>query len=103
MKVKFLSTTHNLAKPIVGQEVELKYTDKAYFKFDPEGLGFDLRRGEWRTSLLENIKFKETSRSCYTITITTMNSEYVFQKGTPSDKLPYTKEELLDMQMAMMF
>jgi len=107
MKVKFLSTTNDLAECMVGQEVELRYNVIAYFTFDPElipvGERFDYRRGEWRTALLTNINFKETSRYCYIITVSTMNSEYVFQKGKPSEDKPYTKEEILGFQMAMMF
>jgi len=107
MKVKFLSTTNNLAECIVGQEVELRYNDIAYFTFDPELIPvenrFDYRRGEWRTSRLLNINFKETSRFCYIITVSTRNSEYVFQKGEPSDDEPLTDDEIMGIQMAMFF
>lgn len=107
MKVKFVSTSNNLAQLIVGQTVKLSYDDVAYFSFDPElieiGKRFDYRRGEWRTSLLTNIKFEETSRFCYIITVSTRNSEYVFQKGEKTDESPLTEKEILALQMAVMF
>jgi len=103
MKVKFISTTNNLAECIVGQEVELHFEHTAGFTFNPEGLGFEYRKGEWRTSQIQNINFNETSRDCYIVTITTRNSEYVFQKGIPSDKKPLTDDEILGFQMATMF
>lgn len=103
MKVKFLSTTNDLAECIVDQEVELHFEHTASFTFNPEGLEFEYRKGRWRTSQIQNINFNEISRDCYIITITTRNSEYVFQKGTLSDKKPYTDDEILGFQMAMMF
>ena len=70
------------------KEVKLHFEHTASFTFNPEGLGFEYRKGTWNTSFIENINFKETSRFCWIITIKTRNSEYIFQKGEKSDKNP---------------
>ena len=100
MKVKFVSTTNEMAEPIVGKECELDYLTKAHFEYDPTGLGFDYRKGEWHTSLIENINIREETLNYYIITIDTRNSQYIFSKGEISEKRPLTKEEIIEQQIA---
>ena len=101
MKVIFVSTTNESAKCIVGQEVELSYERVAHFSFNPEGLGFDYRRGEWRTSRITNISSVETSRFSYLVTVTTGNSEYVFRDGEETEEEPLTDRELAVLSLSM--
>lgn len=101
MKVKLLSTTNSGMKELEGKEGILSFTDVAYFTFDATDVSFDFRHGSIRTSLLSSVVFEETSRLCYKITVSTMNSVYIFQKGEESDLEPYTKKEITQLQMAL--
>lgn len=102
MKTILQSTTNKLAKCIVGRECDLSYSMNIFFTYNPEDLDFDYRKGEWRSSIIQNIKIEEISFGCFDITITTRSSEYVFRKGEFSDKPPLTDEERLAIQMMTM-
>lgn len=103
MECKFLSSTNYMFECFIGVEVELNIQMAAYYEFDPEDLPiesrFNFRRGVARTSAISNVKYEEISMGCTNITITTRNSEYVFQHGKPSDKPPLTNEEILNISI----
>jgi hypothetical protein len=105
MKVTLLDSTHPVVKEIINQEVHLYIGMSLHFTFDPfknenEFYHFDLRYGEWMTSNLKSIEYKEVQRDYYEITCKTTNNTYVFSKGEKSGLKPYTEEEMLAMKMA---
>ena len=102
MKVKFISTTNELAQCIVGRECNLSYDLTAHFIYNSDGLEFDYRKGVWRTSIIKTVNIEEISRFCYDITIkTSTGSEYVFREGEKSDKAPLTEEEKATLLLSM--
>ena len=107
MKVKFLTCTNDAFSPLFGIEMDLDIQMVAYMKFNvmdvPAEEVFDFRRGVARTSQIVNVKYTETSRMCYEIEVRTNNSAYYFQEGTPSDEIPFTKDEKMAIAMSMMF
>lgn len=119
MKVKFLSTTHSIGEYLPeGLDVDLHIGMRAEFTFNPmkketivddegriiepgEYYNFELRRGVWRTSQIESIKYDEVGRGYFIITIETRNSTYVFSVGEYTEEKPLTKDEILSAQIAL--
>lgn len=106
MKVKFIESTNKAFESLFGVEMELNIQMQAYMSFDPEDMSeydFDFRKGEARTSTIKSIQYNEIARFYYEIVIETNNSTYIFRQGKENTNIPYTKEEILAMQMAMIF
>jgi hypothetical protein len=106
MKVTLISSTNELFRPIeklemnitIGLTVVMDY--KEYISDDLKD-GFET--GVARTSYIKEIKYNEISRNCYDITVKTLNSVYVFRKGKLTNIPPLTKEEIEQIQMALIF
>jgi len=106
MKVKFIKSTNKAFESLFGMEMDINIQMQVYMTFDPEDMkeyDFDFRKGDARTSTIKSIQYNEIARFYYEIVVETNNSTYIFRQGKENTKIPYTEEERLAMQMAMMF
>jgi hypothetical protein len=106
MKVTLISSTNELFRPIekLTMNITIGLTVIMDFKeYTNNELKYGFEKGVARTSHIKEIKYNEISRNCYDITVKTLNSTYVFRKGKLSNNPPLTKEEIEQIQMALLF
>jgi len=106
MKVKFIESTNKAFKPLFGMEMNINIEMQVFMEFDSKDMkepDFEFRHGIARTSTIKSIQYNEIARFYYEIVVETNNSTYIFRQGEENTDKPYTKEERLTIQMAMMF
>lgn len=105
MKVVLKSTTNEHFKFLEGKEGDINIGLVLSFNFEPdENTPFEMRRGDFRSSIILAYTNTELSQGCYEFKFTTKNSEYIFVYGVYNkNKPPFTKEEEMELALAFTF
>ena len=105
MRATLISTTNPEFQFLEGTKGDIFISLVITFNFEPfKGTPFEMRRGDFRSSLIKKYTTEEISRNCYEMTFVTCNSTYVFRNGVyDKDTPPLTEDQKLTLAMSLIF